>query len=207
MKHGRARSTKASAPAIARSRNESAAAPRLARYGCAITTARHALFLLLPHERDLDELLAGMRPELGDRVARLALRRYPRASNRAHLLSLVRDGRDAIATRWIRGTVLAIVAGAMLGTATMGVLTHYFLALGGLLDVALSFGFAVGAFLGGFTAAMTGTQVARDEVRRLADEVRPGDTLLQWSGDDREALAALAALAAAHSLSHALIGN
>ena len=39
---------------------------------------------------------------------------------------------------------------------------------------------------------MTGTQVARDELRRLADDARPGDVLPQWTGDP----ATLAALAA-----------
>lgn len=165
---------------------------RLARYGSAIAAVHDALFLLLPHGVGLDDLLAALPPELGDRVARLALRRYPRASDRGHLLSLVRDGRDPIATHWVRGTVLAVLAGGVLGTATMGVLTHLTGTFSGLLEVALPLGFLLGVFLGGFTAAMTGTQVARAELARLADEVRPGDTLLQWSGDDGEALAALA---------------
>lgn len=147
-----------------------------------------AVFVLLPASADLDALL----PEASVPRSALRLRRYPRASDRAHLLSLVRDGRDPIATRWVRGTVLAVLAGGVLGTATMGVLTYCFRMLGGLLDVALGLGFFVGAFLGGFTAAMIGTQVARDELQRLADEVRPGDTLVQWSGDDGGAIAAVA---------------
>jgi hypothetical protein len=154
-----------------------------------------AVFVLLPATADLEALL----PDATAARAPLRLRRYPRASDRAHLLSLVRDGRDPIATRWVRGTVLAIGAGGVLGLVTMGVVTHVSGAFGGLFDVALGLGFGVGAFLGGFTAAMTGTQVARDELKRLADEVQPGDALLQWTGE-AGALAALAARCRAANL-------
>ena len=119
-----------------------------------------AVFVLLPATADAGALL-------GDAVTArpdVRLRRYPRAADRAHLLSLVRDGRDPVATRWVRGTVLAMIAGGVLGASTMGVLAHFFGMLGGLLDLALPLGFGIGTFLGGFTAAMTGTQVTRDEL-------------------------------------------
>lgn len=132
-----------------------------------------AVFALLPAGRALDDL-----PGAGQ----VTLRRYARADDAAHLLSLVRDGRDAIATQWLRGTALAVLAGAGLGAIVNGVLALCFGMFGGLLELAVPLGFMVGAFLGGFTAAMTGTQVARDEVKALAKQVRPGDVLLQWTG-------------------------
>lgn len=88
----------------------------------------------------------------------------------------------------------------MLGAGVNGVLAGVFGLLGGLVEIAVPLGFVVGAFLGGLTAAMTGTEVARDEVRALWPHVRAGDTLVQWSGDDTDALAALQALAAARAL-------
>lgn len=144
-----------------------------------------AVFALLPTAADFDALVPG-----ADAMhTALRLRRYPRASDGAHLLSLVRDGRDPIATRWVRGLVLAIAAGGVLGALTMGSLAYFFHMLGGLLGLAVPLGFCIGMFLGGFTAAMTGTQVARDEVKRLADAVQAGDQLVQWTGDPGALLA------------------
>ncbi len=148
-----------------------------------------ALFVLLPAAADADAVFAGV---LATHGRALRLRKYPRAMGSAHLLSLVRDGRDPIATRWLRGTVAAVLGGGVLGAIVNGVLAHFFGMFGGLLDLALPLGFLLGAFLGGFTSAMTGTQVARYEVKRLAKQVRVGDVLLQWTGTP-DALAAVAA--------------
>ncbi len=142
-----------------------------------------ALFVLLPASSDVDELFADAPAELRAARAALTLRVYPRATDASHLLSLVRAGRDPIATRWLRGTVLAVLGGAGLGAITNGVLAGTFGMFGGLLELAIPLGFVLGAFLGGFTAAMTGTEVARDEVKRLAEDVQAGDVLLQWVGE------------------------
>ena len=91
-----------------------------------------AVFVLLPAAAELDGLL----PDAAALLAGLRQRRYPRATDRAHLLSLVRDGRDPVATRWVRGIVLATSAGGVLGALTMGSLTHFFGMLGGLLAIA-----------------------------------------------------------------------
>jgi hypothetical protein len=141
------------------------------------------VFVLLPRATTLDPLLAELR-ELAAARTTLRLRTYPPADDRKHLLSLVRAGRDPLATRWRRGMVCAIAAGAVLGLVTNGVLAGAFGMFGGLVELALPLGFVLGAFLGGFTAAMTGTEVARDEVRTLAAATTPGAVLLQVASDD-----------------------
>ena len=108
------------------------------------------------------------------------LRRYPRVDGEHHLLGVVRDGRDPHATVWVRGLLLAIGGGAVLGGIVNGTLAYGFDMYGGLTGVATPLGVVVGAFLGAFTAAMTGTQVARPEVRDLARATRSGDVLHQW---------------------------
>lgn len=146
------------------------------------------LFVLVPADRSVDELAARNQ---------LTLRRYPRADGPAHLHSLVRTAADPAATTAWRGLVLAVLCGAMLGAVVNGILTAGFGMLGGLLEIAVPLGLGVGAFLGGFTAAMTGTNRPRDELRPLLQQARAGDTLLQWSGADATARAALTELAAA----------
>ena len=153
----------------------------------------NALFVLLPAGTDLEALLT----PLAASPAAAAPRRYPRADDAAHLHSLVRSSRDPIATTWRRGAMRAVLAGALLGGLTNGLLCGGFGMLGGLLTIAIPLGLGVGAFLGGFTAAMVGTEVPRDELRPLLRQARAGDTLLQWSGTEPTARAALTALAAA----------
>lgn len=138
--------------------------------------AMSALFVLLPAGAALAT------------PAGVDLRRYPTASDERHLLSLIRDGRDRAATRWLRGLVLAVAGGAALGALVNAVLAGAFDMLGGEVALATALGFALGAFLGGFTAAMTGTQVARPELRALARRTHPGDVLHQYSSHDRAAL-------------------
>lgn len=150
------------------------------------------LFVLLPADRDLDRLLAELATPVRDALAAARLRRYPRADGAAHLRSIVRDGRDPAATRWRRGMVLAVGIGASLGAIVNCVLAGAFGMFGGLIEIAVPLGFVLGAFLGGFTAAMIGTQVARDELRPLLAEARPGDVLLQWTSADMASLRALA---------------
>ncbi|MCB9878823.1 MAG: hypothetical protein H6835_14605 [Planctomycetes bacterium] len=143
------------------------------------------LFVLVP-EDDVDSLLdAAFGP---DAAQRPVLRRYPRATDERHLLSLVRAGRDRHATTWGRGAVKAVALGAVLGAITNGVLAAFFGMLGGMVGVACGLGLVLGAFLGGFTAMMTGTEVARPELRALLRHTRDGDVLLQLVGDDREAI-------------------
>jgi hypothetical protein len=155
--------------------------------------AVQALFVLLPAADALEPLLAALPDEVRHGVAALAQRRYPRADDARHLRSLVRAGRDPFATRWLRGAAVAVATGAALGGLVNGVLAGAFGLLGGLLEIAIPLGVVLGAFLGAFTAAMTGTEVARDELQPLWPHVRPGSCLVQWTGDDAEALAALAA--------------
>lgn len=124
------------------------------------------LFVLLPNHCLPDEFLAAI-PEADRRTT--PVRVYPIATDRPHLLSLVRDGRDRAATRWLAGTVKCVVGGSALGCATATTLAIGFDMLGGFVGLAVGFGAAVGAFLGGFTAAMTGTERARDELLALID--------------------------------------
>lgn len=159
----------------------------------------NALFVLVPADRSVDEWLAACAVP-----PRLAQRRYPRADGPAHLHSLVRAAADRRATSSWRGLATAMLGGALLGATVNGILTAGFGMLGGLLEVAMPLGFCLGAFLGGFTAAMTGTAQPRDELRPLLQQATPGSTLLQWSCPDPAPLRALAATAERSGLAHRL---
>lgn len=148
------------------------------------------LFALLSQGKDLDELL-GENPAVLAAASDAALRRYPQASDSRHALSLVRDGRDRFATRWIRGVVLAVAGGAVLGATVNAVLSIGFGMFSGLSSIAIPLGFALGAFLGAFTAAMTGTHRARQDLLPLLGEIQSGDVLLQWQASDRSVLQAI----------------
>lgn len=151
------------------------------------------LFVLMPAGRSPDELFAGLAPDLAARAARLPRRSYPPADDRRHLLSLVRAGRDRAATQWLRGLVLCVAGGAALGLLTAATLASAFGMFGGLVGAACAFGLVVGAFLGGFTAAMTGTERARPELVRLSGSVCRGDVLVTFaaSADDAVLIDAL----------------
>jgi hypothetical protein len=155
----------------------------------------NVLFVLLPAGRDADAWLATQPPDLVAAAGSARLRRYPAADSPAHLHSLLRAGRDPLATTRWRGLLWAIAGGAALGGLVNGLLAARFGLFGGLLELALPLGLGTGAFLGGFTAAMTGTEVPRAELRPLLAAVRPGATLLQCAADDRAPLLALCAAA------------
>lgn len=155
----------------------------------------NVLFVLLPADRTFDELAA---------LNHLPLRRYPRADSPAHLHSLVRAAADPAATTAWRGLALAVLGGALLGAAVNGILTAGFGMLGGLLEIGVPLGLGVGAFLGGFTAVMTGTSRPRDELRPLLQRATPGSTLLQWSHADPASLRTLAAAAERTGLEYCL---
>lgn len=149
----------------------------------------HVLFVLLPAGTAPATLLDGPPGDLRVRV-------YPPADSPAHLHSLVRAARDPLATRWRRGMALAIGIGAALGLCTNGVLAAAFGMFGGLVEIALPLGAGVGAFLGGFTAAMTGTERPRNALRPLLAQVQPGQVLLQVAAAAPAARAALDAIRA-----------
>lgn len=151
------------------------------------------LFVLLPSPHAIEPLLAA-----AANPAALRLRRYPQAHDAAHLRSLVRAGRDPLATTWWRGALRATAVGAALGGLTNGM-------LGGLLALAVPLGVGIGAFLGGFAAAMTGTEVPRDALQPLLARTRRGDQLLQLSTNERAALAQLAAHCATAQCEHVLL--
>lgn len=155
----------------------------------------NVLFVLMPTGRDADAWLATRPPDLAAPPGGVRMRRYPAADSPAHLHSLLRAGRDPSATTRWRGLLWSIGGGAALGGLVNGLLAARFGLFGGLLELALPLGLCTGAFLGGFTAAMTGTEVPRPELRPLLAAVRPGATLLQWSAADRAPLLALAAAA------------
>ncbi len=94
----------------------------------------YALFVLLPPPGDVASLLAALPDAARQRLP--AARRYPPADDARHLASLVRQGRDALATQWLRGTITAIAAGAALGTLVNGVLALGFGMFGGLAEIA-----------------------------------------------------------------------
>lgn len=133
----------------------------------------YALFVLLPAGLRPDELLGAAA------LPGCAVRTYGPADDARHLHSLVRAARDPLATRWRRGMAVAIGAGAALGLLTNGVLAAAFGMFGGLVEIALPLGAGVGAFLGGFTAAMTGTERPNPALRPLLAQVQPGQVLLQ----------------------------
>lgn len=124
------------------------------------------LFVLWPKDRATDAALETV-PE--DVRRGIPLRVYPMATERSHFVSLVRDGRDPNATRWRRGVVRCVLGGSAIGCATACTLELGFGMFEGLVGVAFAFGTAVGAFLGGFTAAMTGTERPRDELLEPID--------------------------------------
>ena len=134
------------------------------------------LFALLPTDRAPDDVWNALSSEARDAVP---LRVYPIADERQRLLSIVRDGRDRHATRWLRGIAMCIVGGAGIGAVTATTLAVGFDMLGGMAGVGFAFGAAVGAFLGGFTAAMNGTERAREELVALADRATYPCRLLQ----------------------------
>lgn len=142
------------------------------------------LFVLTPPAAALEPLFATTPPIPAVLRATIAVRTYPPATDTRHLLGLIRAGRDPRATRWRRGAALAVVGGAALGGITNGVLAGPFGMLGGLLSIAVPLGIGIGAFLGGFTAAMAGTETARAELRALAANVHPGDRLAQCNVAD-----------------------
>ncbi|MCU0863313.1 MAG: hypothetical protein MUC36_05955 [Planctomycetes bacterium] len=152
----------------------------------------NVLFVLLPAGLEPDTWLATLPPDTAAATRLLRMRRYPAAASPAHLHSLLRAGRDPLATTRWRGALLAIAGGAVLGGLVNGVLAGRFGLFGGMLELALPLGLGTGAFLGGFTAAMTGTEVPRAELRPLLAAVQPGATLLQWTGPDRAPLLELA---------------
>jgi hypothetical protein len=149
----------------------------------------NTLFVLAPDGPGAEALLLAAAPGPGGPEHRW--RRYPPADDARHLQSLVRAGRDPQATRRWRGALLAIGSGAALGTLVNGVLGAGFGMFGGLLEIALPLGAGVGAFLGGFTAAMTGTERPREELRALWPHATRGCVLLQCDAAERGALAAL----------------
>lgn len=159
-------------------------------------TAAVTLFALLPSAASADDLLQAM----GVERSRVAVRLYPAADDPRHLLGLVRAGRDPRATRWLRGLLAAMGLGAVLGGSTMAVLAGAAGMFGGLVELALPFGLLVGAFLGGFTAFMAGTESACDEVRALAPHVRRGDVLMQATTTDAAVLQSLRAACTARQL-------
>jgi hypothetical protein len=124
------------------------------------------LFVLWPKDGATDAVLATVNE---DARRGILLRVYPVATERAHFVSLVRDGRDPNATRWRRGVVRCVLGGAAIGCTTASTLELGFGMFDGMVGVAFAFGAAVGAFLGAFTAAMTGTERARDELIELVD--------------------------------------
>lgn len=155
------------------------------------------LFVLLPAGKNRHGTGSGLRAE--DEIplaspSRAVMRSYPQASDAQHVVSLVRDGRDRGATRWLRGLVLAMAGGAVLGAATNAVLSIGFAMFSGLSSIAIPLGFAVGAFLGAFTAVMTGTHRVRDDLRPLLRATQPGDTLLQWFAQERSVLQSMRTL-------------
>lgn len=164
----------------------------------------NALFVLLPHRAAADVLFAAVASELAAAARALPLRTYPRADEARHLHSLVRSGRDPLATQWHQGLLVAVAGGAVLGAIVNGTLTAYGM-LGGLYSIGIPLGLCLGAFLGGFTAAMTGTEAPRRELRPLLQQARPGDTLLQWSAADRGALRPLADAAERLGYVHCLL--
>ncbi len=164
----------------------------------------NALFVLLPPGAAADDLLVAVATESAAAARAVALRSYPRADDACHLHSLVRSGRDPLATQWHRGLLLAVAGGAGLGAIVNGVLTACGM-LGGLYSIGIPLGLCLGAFLGGFTAAMTGTEAPRRELRPLLQQARPGDTLLQWSAADRGALRPLADAAERLGYAHCLL--
>lgn len=159
--------------------------------------------MLLPAGRTADEL-APAGGAHGSGGTATTLRCYPRADDARHLRSLVRSGRDPLATQWHRGLLLAVAGGAVVGGVVNTALTACGM-LGGLYEIGVPLGLGVGAFLGGFTAAMTGTEAPRDGLRPLLQQARPGDTLLQWSAADRTALRELAAAAEARGFVYAFV--
>jgi hypothetical protein len=164
----------------------------------------NALFVLLPRAGAVDDMLATVAPEHVAAARAVPLRTYPRADDARHLHSLVRSGRDPLATQWHRGLLLAIGGGAGLGALVNGVLTACGM-LGGLYAIGIPLGLCLGAFLGGFTAMMTGTEAPRHELHPLLLQARAGDTLLQWSAADRRPLQALAAAAEARGYPFAFV--
>ena len=148
-----------------------------------------ALFVLVHAPAEIDALLASAPSRLQASLARMRCRRYPRADDAEHLLSLVREMRDPVATIWIAGTAKAIVGGAVFGAITSSILAYVF-DLTGRLEAA----FALGALLGGATATATGGATTRDEVLALLPHVQPGCVLVSWSGSDLDDLRCLRSL-------------
>jgi hypothetical protein len=152
----------------------------------------NVLFALLSEGQELNQLLA-TDPEALAALEQATVRRYPRASDQRHAFSLVRDGRDRYATRWLKGLLLAMLGGAIVGATLNGILAISFDMFGGLASIAIPLGFALGTFLGAFTAAMTGTHQARAELRPLLSQTQPGDTLVQLQTSERLPLQVLRA--------------
>ena len=150
----------------------------------------NVLFVLWPEGEDLDEFFA-KNPAAQSAAAQTTLRRYPRASDQRHIFSLVRDGRDRYATQWLKGLLLAIAAGAVIGATLNGILAIAFDMFGGLASLAIPLGFILGTFLATFTAVMTGTHTARKDLRPLLRQTQPGDTLLQFQSPNPQPLQTL----------------
>lgn len=160
----------------------------------------NVLFVLVTPPTTPDDLLANASSQLGDAIARQRCRRYPRADSAEHLHSLVCSMRDRAATTWIAGMAKATAIGVVLGGITNGVLAGCFDMLGGLLEIAIPLGCVGGGFLGGFSAAMRGTETPCPEVLSLLPHVRPGSVLVSWSSNDLASLEQLRRLCGEHDL-------
>lgn len=160
----------------------------------------NALFVLLPPGHEVDGLLESLPEPLRRALSRLRCRRYPPIATATRLHDVVRSARDPVATTWLAGTAKAIAFGALLGGITNGILAGVYGMLGGLLEIAIPLGVGGGAFLGGFSAVMRGTETPRPEVVALFPHVRAGASLVTWAGDDGAALRELAAACTARGM-------
>jgi len=144
------------------------------------------LFVLIPADRELDDLLVGAPTRLLGDLSRMRFQRYPPAADREHLTSLVVSlgGRAA--------TIESIsVARCVLHRSVLGAAGAAAVSLCGGIDVGLEFAVAAGASMGAMLGVYHHAALPvhlRAPVADLIQAAEPGDALVHWAGRDRDTL-------------------
>jgi len=153
------------------------------------SNVKATLFVLLPAAASRDMLVASAPSALQASLARMRTREYPQVADARELEYQLRLVQDQAATTGHARRMRVLLGGAGLGAASALLCAQFLGTRGGDLERAVPLGLAVGATLAAIKAP--------DSIRihplltPLLAQVRPGSTLVSWTGRDRLGLEAL----------------